>query len=104
MTQLSLMHPTPPQKTAREQWMARLRKAIRERYRGQEITADEAVALMEARPELRRPHHVHPNSMGTLFSTWDRARPVMIGDREHRQQRMKMSMRDRNRLGIWEIT
>src|SRR5690606_6140423 len=64
---------------AAELWRERVRAALYRTHRGQRVTIDDAVALIEADPSLRRPSHVHANAAGTLFSHWPKARPVMVG-------------------------
>lgn len=102
--QASLFDPPPIRRkvqTAAEAWRERLRAALYARHRGERVTADHAVALMDADAALRRPPEVHRNTIGTLFQGWERAVPVMVGDGADRVQLRVRSPRDRNDIAVW---
>lgn len=83
----------------KRRWYVRLRAAIRERYRGHEITTDEVWGLMAENPGLSVPSALSPNALGHLFVSWDRASWSEIEPYRTSKRRGAHS----NRLKVWRI-
>ena len=67
--------------TNREEWRDGLRAELLRRYREgppRDVTTDDVWHIIDTHPDFKRPAGVHPNALGTFFSAWKRATPVMV--------------------------
>lgn len=81
----------------------RLRDLVGKLFAGREITSDQVRWTMD-RYVIDFPPGASPNVMGTFFSGWDRAVPVMVNDQVQLTRPSQRKASHGNPLKVWRIT